>query len=70
MPGMKRRLLYKEYLISASPQKLAASDKWTTNIHIWRDYGSFVDEKSFSAANQWIQKKKPLNTVLILECRL
>jgi hypothetical protein len=57
---MQTELLYKGYLIQALPQKLAESEKWTTNIHIMKDYGSHVTDKSFSAANQWDSEKEAI----------
>jgi hypothetical protein len=57
---MQTELLYKGYLIKATPQKLAESKKWATNIYIMRDYGSHVTDKGFSATNQWDSEKEAI----------
>jgi len=58
---MQTELLYRGYLITASPQKLAESEKWTTNIHIMKDYGSHVTDRGYSSANQWDSEKEAID---------
>lgn len=50
---MQDEIFYKGYLITALPQRLVDSNKWTTYVGIMKDYRSHVTEKGFSAANQW-----------------
>jgi hypothetical protein len=58
---MQTELLYKGYLIKAASQKLVESGKWTTSIHIMKDYGSHITDKPFSASNQWISEKEAID---------
>jgi hypothetical protein len=58
---MQTELLYKGFIIKALPQKLTESGKWTTDIHIMKDYRSHVMDKGFSAANQWDSEKEAID---------
>ena len=58
---MQTELFYKGYLITASPQMLVESEKWTTNIHIMKDNGSHVTDRGFSASNQWNSEKEAID---------
>ncbi len=51
------RIPYKDYLVQATPYKLADSGEWTINISIWHDTGSQVNIRNFSAANTFKTKE-------------
>jgi len=44
-----RKFLYKGYIVDAVPYKLADSHQWTLDIDIWRDLGSEINIRHFSA---------------------
>ena len=48
---MADEIPYKEYIVRASPYKLAETGHWSLNIYIVRHKGYETVERSFSAAN-------------------
>lgn len=51
---------YKGYVIQAVPYQLAKDKKWTININIWKEKGSSVTERNFSASNTFIDKDEAI----------
>ncbi len=53
-------VFYKGYRIQAAPYKLTDSGEFKVNISIWRDTGSSVNIRNFSAANTFKTKEEAI----------
>jgi len=54
------KITYKGYLIEAAPYQLAESGEWTMQVNIYRDRGSQISEKPFSAKNRFKTKEEAI----------
>lgn len=55
---------YQGYVIEAAPYQLADSGRFDVNIHIWKDHGDHIGEKTFSAGNTFETEEEAIQACI------
>jgi len=58
------KIEYNGYEIEACPYQLAESKEWSLNIYIWKDHGSNIVSRNFSARNTFPTREEALKHCL------